>query len=218
MFLLLLGALIPPLLIPALIITPIVLWMRSKHAYINESYIEYLSNTLLMGFSFFSLVSQIAITLAGQHAFNQPPLTSFLVSFILPALTYVIYLFAIKTDSDAAPYELRNNRVYPKAKLRKFNLLWVAAAVGVLSILKPYTTNNDELLVVLALVLSACTLFLVFNARKDIAAMHHLKREESRLGIRYTFGNLEEIRQWRADSWFARTFASLYSASTKHRP
>jgi len=57
-------------------------------------------------------------------------------------------------------------------------------------------------------------LYMVFYYKYAISGLRQLRAKEKRLGIRYTFDNLEEIRKWRAKSWDARIFLFFYNKAS----
>ena len=194
-----------------LVLFGLVFWLRSKHAYINESFTKFHDNNLFILISFISVISIAAISDIGLSMLDLPLLHSIAISLISPALMIAFYYQSKYRMRPPMNYEVVGNRIYPKRAHQHVSPVAIGAATVLMAFSMPFLQESTGFAIFLILLLPAVSTLLMFYARNTIADLQQIKSEERRLGIRYTFGNLEEIQAWRNRAWAPRLFRYFYT-------
>jgi hypothetical protein len=186
-------------------------WLRAKYTYINESFTRFYDGILFILISFISFIFFGATAYIANSVFGMRMPYSIALGLSLPALMVACYYYAKHKTPAPSSYEIRNNRIHPIQNPQRASPLAIDAAVAVSSLLIPFLQDSNLYAVFLILFLAASSLVVMFYVRNTIADLQQIKSEERRLGIRYTFGNLEEIQAWRNRAWAPRLFRYFYT-------
>ncbi|MBJ7223504.1 MULTISPECIES: hypothetical protein [unclassified Brenneria] len=218
LFLILIGVLcftvsnlLPSLSIPMLALFGLAFWLRAKYTYINESFTRFYDGILFILIFFISSIFFGATTYIANSMLGMSLSSSITLGLSLPILMGAYYFYAKYKIPAPSSYEIKNNRIYPIQNPQRASPLAIGAAVAISAVLFPFLQGSTLYAAFLILFLAAASLVVMFYARNTIADLQQIKSEEHRLGIRYTFGNLEEIQAWRNRAWAPRLFRYFYT-------
>ncbi|EAN8120822.1 hypothetical protein ODI84_05785 [Pseudomonas putida] len=191
-----------------IILSFLIFWTRSQCAYISNSYSAFCTYSL---FQIFFLI----LFIPGSYILSPAPQkegwpTGTLLIGVLLAITAISYLLISRLNITPVPYEIRDGRVHV-APRREAYVPPVWAAMGTLGG-GAVVSLMDEYPTVTLMVCMALPTIVMIGIWRTVAGLAHLRAEERRKGVRYTFSNLEEIQAIRARSWAARLFIALNNA------
>ncbi|MED5611466.1 hypothetical protein VV867_27510 [Pseudomonas sp. JH-2] len=209
---------LPIMVAPSFVAFVLAACWRARDVYLSDSYSDYCGLMLFQGLSILPFLSLLLVTLLGTRDLGWSPMASLALGCIPALLTLATYQQAKRSKAAPLPYDIRDGRVHPRARQhRKVNLLWLAAAIGAMSVLMPQVRGASATPLILLAVTSTLAVVMTLSVRQTIAAFAQLREAERKNGVRYLFGNLEEIHAWRSRSYTARLFARLDNALGKRR-
>lgn len=186
--------------------------------YRNESYTTYML-TLLGSILFLPTYLCTLALYIGNKESAAPPETMFL-SMLAPYLITAIATtwFAIKRTT-LSPSYCKNGRAhifdYAEPPSTRNQILSVLAFTAGATVIENIGGATAWLL--MSGVMLACTLYFIYQGRHFIAGLRDLIKEERSASMRYTFFQIEEIREARRRWWISR-FARWLENLLKSRP
>ncbi|WP_143515251.1 hypothetical protein [Pseudomonas putida] len=113
------------------------------------------------------------------------------------------------------PYEIRDGRVHVAPRKETYvPPVWTAMGTLGGGAVIPLMDEYPTVTLVISMTMPA---IVVMGAWRTVAGLAHLRAEERRKGVRYTFSNLEEIQAIRARSWAARLFIAFKNLVSRQR-
>ncbi|UBM23616.1 hypothetical protein K8374_14555 [Pseudomonas sp. p1(2021b)] len=198
---------------PALVLSIFIAWERSQCAYVSNSYSRFCIQLITYLFS-------MDVFIFGAHTYTLASakwgwILGTLVFFSAQLLTGMTYVLASRLKLKTLPYEIRDGRVHVTSRRSRYvSPVWVgfctlgSGAVG--QLLTEYPTATLVMCIVLPSIV-------IISIWRTVAGLAHLRAEERRKGVRYTFSNLEEIQAIRARSWAARLFIAFNNLVSRQR-
>ncbi|UBM25851.1 hypothetical protein K8374_02265 [Pseudomonas sp. p1(2021b)] len=191
-----------------IVLSLLIFWTRSQCAYVSDSYSAFCTYSLFQIF-FLILFIPGACILSTAPKKEGWPIGTLLVGVLL-AITAISYLLISRLNISPVPYEIRDGRVHVAPRKETYvPPVWTAMGTlgggAVVSLMDEYPT-------VTLIICMALPTIVIIGIWRTVAGLAHLRAEERRKGVRYTFSNLEEIQAIRARSWAARLFIALNNA------
>ncbi|EKT4468568.1 hypothetical protein QEL93_004003 [Pseudomonas putida] len=194
--------------VPVTVIYSFLLWERSVCAYTNCSYSRYGVYFLFQSLFLFCLVFWVWALYLDAEVGGQ--MLNALVLIALLGPTMLVYALVSRWKITPLPYEIRGDRVHVAPRKSTFVSPVLIAMLTLSSgAISPLMDAYPTVTLVVAMSMPA---IIIVCCWRTIAGLTHLRAEERRKGVRYTFSNLEEIQAIRARSWAARLFIALNNA------
>ncbi|PWU27096.1 hypothetical protein DK254_31800 [Pseudomonas sp. RW407] len=198
----------PILLLPFCAYMLILTWIRCRCVYASESFTDYAGLFLYFNLS---IAPMIAAGVIAATVHDQWPATTGIAASLSPFLLIGAgYLLLRSQPPKPEVFRIRADRVevtrVPPQSSKWAGLIGGFAALGGAALAKG---EHAGLLIAGSAVLIG--LYMLFYYRHAISGLRWLKQQE-RSGKRYTFANIEDIRQWRTQSWAANLFVYLGNA------
>lgn len=174
--------------------------------YRNESYTAYIF-TLLGYITVIPTHLSIAsfyIGISGHT--SQPPNTEHLLMLIPPSIVAGFFIWAWNRPLNSSPFYCKDEKVHLSSFENTLDtrkqylsvLLSIAAIIGISAI------GGATAWLLISAAMVAGSIFLVYQARDIITGLRDLIKEERRHSMRYTFFQIEEIREARSRWWIPR--------------
>ncbi|MEB3901523.1 hypothetical protein WCE02_08345 [Pseudomonas juntendi] len=201
------------LLAPALIASAFILWTRSQCAYVSDSYSYFCVQLIIYLFSMFVFIfGTYTYTLASAR---WGWFLGFLLFFAAQLLTGMTYVLASRLKLKTLPYEIRDGRVHVTSRRSHYvSPVWAGLSTLSSGAVGPLLTEYPTATLVMCIILPSIVIISIW---RTVAGLAHLRAEERRKGVRYTFSNLEEIQAIRARSWAARLFIAFNNLVSRQR-
>ncbi|EKT4522514.1 hypothetical protein QEM13_001747 [Pseudomonas putida] len=198
---------------PAMILAFIIFWQRSYCAYINNSYSHFCSHLMFyVLFIVLSIFGTSTFSTGSEKWDRTVGSLLFLASVLLTAFTYFL---VSRLKIAPMPYEIRDGRVHVAPRKETYvPPVWTAMGTLGGGAVIPLMDEYPTVTLMISMTMPA---IVVMGAWRTVAGLAHLRAEERRKGVRYTFSNLEEIQAIRARSWAARLFIAFNNLVSRQR-
>ena len=198
---------------PALILSTLIAWERSQCAYISDSYSRFCMQLITYLFS-------MAVFIFGTHTYTLASakwgwVLGTLAFFAAQLLSVITYLLVSHLKIRPLPYEIHGGRVHVTSRRSSYvSPVWAGFFTVSSGAVSPLLDEYPTVTLVICMIMPSITIISIW---RTVAGLAHLRAEERRKGVRYTFSNLEEIQAIRARSWAARLFIAFNNLVSRQR-
>ncbi|HGY9627733.1 TPA: hypothetical protein ACOJM5_004146 [Pseudomonas putida] len=198
---------------PALALSIFIAWERSQCAYVSDSYSRFCIQLITYLFS-------MAVFIFGAHTYT---LASAKWGWILGTLAFcsaqllsvITYFLVSQLKIKPLPYEIHDGRVHVTSRRSSYvSPVWVGFCTASSGAVSPLLEEYPTATLVICMIMPS---IMIISIWRTVAGLAHLRAEERRKGVRYTFSNLEEIQAIRARSWAARLFIAFKNLVSRQR-
>ncbi|ORL60083.1 hypothetical protein B7H17_22745 [Pseudomonas putida] len=198
---------------PATILAVIIFWQRCRCVYISDSYSHFCSHLMFHLLFIFLFIFGVSTFSTGSEKWDRTVGSLLLLASVL--LTALTYFLVSRLKIAPMPYEIRDGRVHVAPRKETYvPPVWTAMGTLGGGAVIPLMDEYPTVTLVISMTMPA---IVVMGAWRTVAGLAHLRAEERRKGVRYTFSNLEEIQAIRARSWAARLFIAFKNLVSRQR-
>lgn len=178
-----------------------------------ERYVLYFSSYVAVVFVFSYLASSGAYISMASSLGKTSPLA--IVLGLAPfALTCMVLAIIAHSKPSCFPFEIAGNRVAVIRKQshhKKYNLLFVAGVSTLIGNILLKTLGGPTVYLIAIVGCTSVSIYLLFVARHFIRGLRTLHNREHGMPTRYTFMQIEELREARSRWWLGRLFKWINS-------
>lgn len=205
---------IPALFVPCAIYCIALAAWRLFIAHLNLSFTRYASFFIYANLSAAPLVAVPTVAML-TRSFDSTAIRV-LLTLTPAALILLGYLIARQTTPRRKVFSVAGRAVQVDEK-PPHRVGWAGLLGGIGALFGSFFAKQENLMPLLAGLMTATGLYLVFYYRDAIAALRTLKLAERQQGLAYAFDNQEEIQAWRSGSFLSRKLNALLGRFTTNR-
>lgn len=183
-----------------------------------ERYVLYFCSYVAVVFVFSYLASSGAYISMSSVLGKASPLA--IVLGLAPfALTCMVFAIIAHSKPSGFPFEIVGNRVSvisKKSHHKKYNLLFVAGVSTLIGNILLESLGGPTVYLVATIGCTAISIYLLFAGRHFIRGLRTLHNREHGMPTRYTFMQIEELREARGRWWLGRLFKWIASKFKQH--
>lgn len=181
--------------------------------YVNERFTAFMVHAYLGTHLSLIFLTAISFYVAGYYDFGQSMLDSISLAMV-PVLLFVVFFLAIyftRSGAGRLPYGIYHDKVSITPVFRSHvagNIFGGVVFIVTMALMISETVNQG---ILLGSMIGILTLYLMYFSRDSIRIVKAVLADEKKHGRRYTFDNIEQLREARSRWWLGRLFKWLVS-------